>query len=633
MAELAAKGGDSFRPIEADQADAARREALAALDTADAMLGAGSFGDGWRRFLGFAALREQLAAEKPKLAEVQRAYRVLLSGEPGLEQPAMVALAGKLRRLLDLAAPAALKDKQQDYFRKEVYGKLEKLFEKPEAIASPRVGFEVERRLDLLAGVGASPELLVAFRAQYGAPNLRMRVSTRLLDRLVQRDLNEPTPIDNCILGTKVTGTGCTNARLALCTVPSLGTARVNFTLTGDVDSRTVGINGPVAIRTASKTRFTAAKLVDFQWDTFRVFPASTSASTKSRTQSITKRGGRFGRRIVLRIARRRVAEQTPQAELISSVFAEGKIDARFDEDLLERVQVARRRLDEAVTRPARRRGATPRSIALETDSAGLTIAAVCADRAQFAASSGPGWAAAPLSGTRDLEVQLHESAANNLLGVFVAGAAFEQAEEGGLVRCDRKLPGRLAEALRPPARGTVTSATAKGGEQKPKPFRPWKLTLRGVRPVSVEFADGKLRVTLHIATLEVWKAAPPQNTAAPAARQLDPAEADNKYAGWDAMLAFRAQRTGGNWVLARDGDIEFLPTAFDPSGGADLGTRKRTERRALADEFDSAIGERLDEIEVGSIPFPQSVGAVHGLTTQDLRFDSGWAYLTQSAY
>ncbi|QDU91160.1 hypothetical protein Pla175_45800 [Pirellulimonas nuda] len=596
---LARAAGEAFRPVTAAEVREARDAALQGVDRVNAMLGAGAFGEGWRRHLGLPEVRAELAADRSKLAVLNAAYDRLTDGSPGLEQPALRALAIALRRYVDLALLENSFDaqSQREYIQKEMARLAKELAKKP-ADLSYQSSFEIERRIDFIAGLGRSEALVDAFRREFGAANVYVEAASPLLNRLAQRPIREPTVIRDCILGTSISGTGCTDAQITLRTAPSLGTARVQFTLAGIVNASTTGLNGPVAIRSSSQTQFQSQKLVEFGYDSFLVFPADADATTRSQTRSVTKVGGGLGTRLVEKIARRRVAEQKSTAERQSAVMAEERIAERFDEDLLLRIRDARKQVDDAVIRPAERRHATPRRVELATSGTHLSARLVVADRGQFAAAGPPPSAAS----SGDLTARLHETAVQHLAGVMLAGATIEKASHDAPVEIDRRLPKAIEDALtKAPAR----TLDAQG-------FRPWKMTLRKVRPLSVRMQDNVLAATLHLSLLDVGS---------------------RVFRGWDLTFRFTPDTVDGRWVLVRQGKVDPLPVGFDPESGLALRGQPLTERGAMIEEIEESLGDSLDVVEIDSINFSQPAGLVRGLRTASVLLGDGWATASWQAF
>ncbi len=224
---------------------------------------------------------------------------------------------------------------------------------------SARTLFEVERRLDYITSLGQAPQLVSELNAQWGQTNFFADASANLLNRLMARPVNEASPVTDCILGTSITGTGCTNGQITVTPLDSYGVARIRFNFTGNTQTSTVGRNGPVAIRSSGNTSFSASKIAELDDSYFRIFPADVNATTRSKTRSVTKVGGGLGSGLIEAIARKKVAESKRQGEAIASDHAEVRIAAEFNEQLLERLTDARRRYDDRVRRKLRR--ASPR--------------------------------------------------------------------------------------------------------------------------------------------------------------------------------------------------------------------------------------------------------------------------------
>ena len=135
-----------------------------------------------------------------------------------------------------------------------------------------------------------------------------------MLGRLANQMVTDCAPVEDCILGTSIRGTGYTSGLLSVSTLPAADRARLAFSLRGTTRSSTRGVNGPVAIYSTGQTHFTAHKIVELSDRKFRMMPSSASAQTRTRTGEIEKIDGGLFSGLIERIAADRVAEKKPQA-------------------------------------------------------------------------------------------------------------------------------------------------------------------------------------------------------------------------------------------------------------------------------------------------------------------------------
>lgn len=590
-AQLADEAKASFQPLDESDLAAARSALAQRVIEVERLLNPGtSFGAGWLDYLEWQGVQSQLGPDsEPDLAAARETLRLLGSGAEGLEKPQLQRAADALQDYIGVAsfAPAGA-ERQTRSYELTLDGLAERLSDS-ETLRSARGSYEAERRLALLAGLesaGEGANVLRAARSEFGQPNLRVEVQSSLLNRLVARPVSDCGPLSDCILGTRINGTGATSGTLSVTTLPALGHARLQFRLTGSTRSNTIGVNGPVQIRSVGDTSFTASQVVELSDRSFSVGSASADATTRTRTQSVTKIGGGLGKRLIERIARKQVAQKKSQADAIASSRAEGRVRQRLEEQLSAEILNARRRYDERFTWPMRRRRATPRSLVQQTTSNSLQVEAVQADSGQLAA-----WDSPPPAAPAPLSARLHQTAVNNLLDAYLGGAT--------LRRDSVEEPPRI-DVVPPPWLKMKAEEPAPGEE-----FKPWALTFRDPRPISVEIAGGQVKLLIHAARLQVE---------------------EKRYDNWDLIATYEAQRVDGRWVLARQGDVEVLPTRFDPASGGRLSSTEVGLRNNLADAINNPPDRVPQELKIDTIDLSERGGAVRMLVLKDLLLENGWA-------
>jgi len=262
-----------------------------------------------------------------------------------------------------------------------------------------------------------------------------------------------------------------------------------------------------------------------------------------------------------------------------------GLVD-RADRQLQDEIINARRRYDDAFTKPLRRRGATPRRLVQRTTSDGLLVEAVVADGGQLAA-----WGAPPPRAEAPMSTRLHQTAVNNLLDSFLAGATIARDSVDEPPTIDVVRPEWLKLEAEPPAPG--------------EEFQPWSIALRDPRPVSVEFVEGSVTAIVHAAEIQ----------------------AEGKsYRGWDLITTYEPQRVDGRWRLVRRGDIDVLPTRFDPASGDSLGSGDVGLRNNLVKVLNENGGRFPQAIDVDPVDLTRRRGPVRYLSLRDIRFVEGWA-------
>lgn len=589
LTQAAAESVERFEPLGEADLDAARRRLGERIVAVERLLPPDTaHGAAWLDYLQWGGAQQLLATDgRPDFAAADQTLRQLASGADGLERTELGAAYEAIQQYVALAPFALAPAERQAQSYKAAAEGLAELLEDESRAASARGSFQAERRLAVLAGLesaGRGGPLLAMTDKHFKRANLFVAVDGQLLDRLVSRPVSDCAAITDCILGTSIRGTGATSARLGVSPMPSAGRARLAFHLVGTTRSQTVGVNGPAQIRSAGNTSFHATKVVELSDESFRLLPATASATTRSQTQSVTKVGGGLGSRLVSKIGSKRVAEQRPRADAIAGEHAEQRIAEGLDRRLADEIVQARRRYDDRVTHPLRRRRATPHRLTQSTTSAELLIEAVQADDGQLAA-----WGPPPAGVAAPLSVRLHQTAVNNFLDAYLAGVTIRRDSVDEPARLDIVAPPWLELKAEPPAEG--------------ERFQPWALRLRSPRPVSVEFSGGQLTAIVHADEIRVE---------------------DKLYEDWDLVAVYRPERVDGQWRLVRQGKIDVLPTRFDPERGGRLASTEVGMRNNLSDALNNP--PRFPEsIDVGTIDLTERNGPIDFLSLVEIGLENGW--------
>lgn len=561
----------------------------------------------WKKHLHWDALSD-LAQGKSDLdlVEVRAALDQFGSGAKGLELSVFQDVARTGERLFDLTLLATVPDPNQyaDANLKQLIPQLE---QHPD-LQSHRASYAVEQWLHFFSGVDGAEPMVRVVTQRFNRPNLHVQVSEELLNHNTTRPVSEVRPVKQCILGTSVSGTGNTSAWLNVSLMPSLGSARLLYHMSGDTYSSTVGINGPARIRSAGTTNFNGNKMVQLTRESFATSPASFNAATQTRTQGVSSRVGGVVGMFVVPVAKQRVAQQKRQAEAIASDLAEQDLADEFNRSVVEQVSIARRDFEQRVLMPFRRRGAEPRQLTFSTTSDELSMEMLHAKRGQLGAPNSP-----PPAPGRAMSLRVHQSGANNLAAMLLSGATLSQKKEGQQPKLNVVLPDwakDLAARARRRADGNqptpVNGAPPAPAEEK-REFKPWELTFRRGRPVSFEFVDGRLAVSVHAAELVSY----------------DGADRDS-FDNWDIILTFEPAQQDGKWIMRRVGKIDALPTSFDPEEGKPLNSRYIPVRNNLIAVLNESVsGEGLpEEFPLRPIQLRDDRGE---LTASEIAAADGW--------
>lgn len=619
----------SFAAVREDLQSTARR--------LENRLGMGStFAAGWKAYLKWDLLEphfsDDVKISGQSLRDLDSVLRRLRSNKPGLEHPVFVRTAEALERYRELAFWYALGQRRDtrpryDSFLSELEKQLTRNLEKPTVESTRQIG----KVVGLIHQLGHSPDLVQQISNRFSRPNVNVQVSEAALEQFAKRPVNDASPVWDCILGARVIGKSQSTGVLGLKTLPAHDHIAVELQLAGNIQSQTFSYKKPVRVGSLGSTNFAATKHLEISDERFLVLPALASAKTSSRTTSINKTGGKFGRRLVEKIARKKVAKSKPQANWIAARHAEQRIADKFDDQVVDVVYEARQNYDRKLHPPLERIGMFPDFLNMTSTAEGIHVETKLASYKQISTHLLP-------PGSRsdnDLTFQVHDSAINNMLPHLLAGLKLQQDDASEPPRMegdvppwlkklgkDPKVQQQFVEPANPPelADQPVDQQSVDQQLVEADDFKPWSMQLNAEHPVSVSFEDQQATIRIRIAELKTLE---------------DEEESVRK--NWDFLVTYDVVQDGNGVKLRRAGDIEALPTGFDPLWfgdprwqdqltGAQAGIRTILEDNINARAADGG-GFPL-EIPLPPIDLPSNSGAKQRLLLQQLECDNGWLTL-----
>ncbi|MBX3427381.1 MAG: hypothetical protein KF688_17005 [Pirellulales bacterium] len=569
LADVAAAAAGDYRTVSRQEFEAARGELRARAGQLHERLGSGSpQTESWNKYLRWDLLAPQLAGDdlpdRRALADLALVSDRLYANHPGLELKEFRRLRQSLDRYRAVAAwhvAGKQRDPAADYAR--LIGQLGRQLERLSDKRTSETPWLASRVLGVVDELGDSPELVATVRRELAQPNLYAIVSGEFVNRVPRPPVDTVRPVRQTILGTRIYGTSRTLGGVRLQPVPWDDAIALVAQFEGDAYADTNGYNGPVKIRSTSTTALAAVKRVHFSDAGFVTGAAVSDADTRSKIHAINKTGGQFAHKLIEKVAWKRAGQQKRQSEMIGARNAANQLRENFDEELAAAVAEGRARYEEKVRIPLVRQGFFPEVLRMSSTAEDLRIVAALARRNQLGADGPPPAA----SRSRDLSVRLHESAVDNYLAVAMAGVRLSQDAEDAPLKIAGDAPPWLKEAAAKPPRAKQNNV---GAEDAPvlhppagtPPFKPWSMRLNAEAPIGVTFDDDLLTVRLRAARL---------------------ASDEDEYKDWDILVRYRPQRRGNRIVLVRTGDIEALPTGFDPAWDTRMAGRDSAFRNTLA--------------------------------------------------
>jgi hypothetical protein len=594
LSELFDKASQDFRPVTDEQLSESRAQVRRRMEELERFVHPGtSNGRRWLSYLRWAPLKEEIAKDSPQDIEpLDATLQQLHRDENGLELPQFRRLADDLKRYRNLLAVSQWENPEQLYGQQldALEGEVQAFRNDPSAANEARLA----ERLGFIADLGQAPDLVFALRREFARPNAFIDVSTPLIAASTD-PVNRMEHVTDNILGTRIHGEAFTTGTVEVASIPSEENAVLQFRSRGNVTSRNVGYNGPAVIRSTSRTHYTAIKRVELSDQAFVSKPASASATTDTDIHSISKRGGGLGSRIVSSQGWRRARQTQGQAEAIAADHAEDRIERRFNQDVNRELREARDRYETEYRDPLARRGEMPEYIRFRSDGDSISLEVTQAGSGQLAATDEP----PPAPEGHDLTMRLHESAVNNYSAVVLGGATASETRPDQDAQFNVKIPEWMKDAWQ--RRKTDSEQSADDDET----FKEWSMTFRD-RPVSVDFEEGQVKLTIHLARLQ---------------------SGERTFEDWDITGNYTPELAGGGVVLHREGDLVMLPADFDGS----LSSRQTAERRNLEEELNerSAQGRGFpNTIEFEPIRPEGALADAGPLEINEFKSEDGWLSL-----
>jgi hypothetical protein len=540
--------GEAFRPVSADRLAAAAARLREALGPLDRLLTRSPSGADWRAYLDWPALTAQAAARSAAdPATLRRLQKLLDAEENGLEMPEFAAV----RRAVIAYAEAA--DAATDPGAQAVYAqRLEKLAAAVAAGAATGTPEPLDPVGPLLARLeesGQAPATVARVRSAVNRPNLFLDVDESLLATAVNRPVDETAPINDVVLGTRIRGSGRTTGLVLLDFVPALERAVVDLHLDATNHSDTRGSQGPVTVHTLGTTKIDARKRILIDDQRVMALPVEAHADTDARTAGIGV-SKRFGKRLIRKIATRKIAEMRPQAEAVSAAKASARARQQFEEQTASAIAQASRDYQARFRQPLIERGWYPELLHMSTTDSRLSVTARKAISDQIGAFSAP----PAVDSDAVLAARVHETLVNNAAEITLGGRTITQ---------------QFVEDQIKKNNGTLPEALGNDPDQQP-----WSITFAKRRPVELDAGDDRVKVTVRGSRFT---------------------SGEREFSAMDIWAAYRIEPAPGGVRLVRDGDVQIYPPGFVPGGGEKLTVQETSLRRILQKRFNKVFKEVVD--------------------------------------
>ena len=622
---------EGFQPVTDERFTPYRQELVDSARALDRAIGGNSpFAQDWKRYLKWDLLEPQLAddarVDRASLDNLAIVLRRLRSNHPGLELPVFTRLAAAIDRYRDLAfwnALAARRDTAPIYssIAKDLDEQLRRHAEEPTTETAREIG----SALGTIDFLGQAPDAVGVIRASYSEPNVVADVTTNALNELTG-PVCQIRPVRDCILGASIRGTAITDGLVTFQPQNSPEMIKLDMYLNGVINSNTVGYKKPVQIRATGLTHYWASKRLLISDERFTTAGLTVNAHTRTRIRSVRKTGGRLGKRLIEKIAWKKVYESKAQSERIAARHAERQIASNFDDQVITALTNGRVKYEEKLRTPLQRVALLTDAIRLASDTQGIHSHLRLASHRQISTNSKP----PQRSSENDVTVQIHETAVNNFLPTLLGGASLRQdsADEKPRLTGDvpawlrelaTKTPKEAVEDDQVPHEHIVIDEVVRSEEKADSPtpaqdFRPWRFKFNSEAPASVSFKDQKLILRMRLAELVA-----------------SPEEEESPRTNWDFIVTYKVIQDGNEVVLIRDGAIEAFPTGFDPRWDDRLTSEQVGIRKNMAANLNKRAAEGQGfpkEIPLPAVKLPKQGNNDLTLVLTQLECDNGWLTL-----
>ena len=320
-----------------------------------------------------------------------------------------------------------------------------------------------------------------ALNQQYRNSNIRLSVSEEFVNRLMPKDQVSTRPVQQRILGADTQGASKIQTNLQVDFLPDTSGWKIALNLDGNIQSNTRSSRSGATFYNSSNAKVQSVREI-------RIDPASLSingqpANVQSQ-ESLRKFSTNWDQMpiigdMVRYVAKQEFNEKKPIAKRISQRMIAKQTDDEFNKQLQTNIDRAQDQFDKRLIGPLHSLDLQPMILDMQSTDSRLVARYRVAGVNQIAA-----FTPRPLAPTESLlSVQLHQSAINNLIA---------QAIPTDRDWTIRQLADKIAQILQQPPFALP--------EDTPEDVM---IRFMDVHPMTIEFAEGRMWLTLRIASLE----------------------------------------------------------------------------------------------------------------------------------
>jgi hypothetical protein len=318
-----------------------------------------------------------------------------------------------------------------------------------------------------------------AINTHYRNANVRLALSQPMLERMLPAVDSKTVPVRTRILGSRIRGTSQIQSDLHVQLTPSPDRWSLSLKTKGNVQTKSTGINGPVAIRTFGNSGFLATTPIEVTPRGAKIGDSDVNVRGRARLREMRTDYDRWPLigSLVRGVAENRYQSLAPRSNRIGNQKIREQIETEIETQLQKQIGRATDRLSEMVLGPLGRLRLDPKVTDMQTtDERLLARYRLAGDWQLGAFTPRPRALRSSL-----MSVQVHQSALNNTLEQLVP----------------RDQPILIRDMFR-------DSAEMFGQQGHVPEDIPQDVMVRfaRTRPITVEIDEGRMWVTLRIVSL-----------------------------------------------------------------------------------------------------------------------------------
>lgn len=457
--------------------EVARAKLLVAIADLESFVSIGTQrGDAWSEFLRLETLKEELAKDKPAVSVLVDLEMNMRQNYLGLEYSQFLAVREGIVDVVRALKYGGDPDRTLQVLDARMEALIEKLNEPVDGADSSRRS-AVGLVATYLHESQQVPWAVSQMREKFNVPNVQIYVRESFVNHMLGRPIARPSPVNECILGTRVLGRACLRGGVAVDLLPRTDGVCLVLNMSATMSSNNTGYNRGVVLHSTGTSPVLASKQVLMTPTGISSFPSTVSTSLRTQINSIDHR-----LRLVRRIARKKAAEQKPQADAIAEGRLRNRIRSQYDEQVDQQLGEANVRITslQRKPRPEVLRLGIPRprwAVYSTNDSAAGNVT----QAASFQLSaSRPSQIERP--DDSGIVVQAHQSVAVNTLGVVLGGRTIRSADLDDFAQ---QFLGRVPEGIQAEADGEA-----------------WSISMASFHPIELEFDQNQVTFTLRISKM-----------------------------------------------------------------------------------------------------------------------------------